>query len=171
MRWSAIASSLDRAHLANKEPCKTRLTFQNVLLLVVHIDQIQLLRSLGERFAPGRQQPPHHHCAKGIEEESQARPRRKRKLDRVAVDHTHRRFARPEARQMVRFFLAIRTRVGLSSTPTTRRKGNSAAISMARPIPAPTSMKLTSSIAHPGRLFSQRLPAQERPTAQPHSRP
>ena len=65
--------------------------------------------------------------------------------------------ARSEARQRARLRRAIRASVRFSSTPTTWRKGSSAASSIARPIPAPTSMKLISSNAQPGRLLCQRF--------------
>ncbi len=49
--------------------------------------------------------------------------------------------ARASCCQRVMLALAMAARAGLSSTPSTRRKGNRLASSMARPLPAPMSRK------------------------------
>ena len=76
------------ADLAAKEPFKSGLTGEHVLLLVIDIQNIQLPGAVGKFLFPHVQQPPQHGRAKGIEEKNQAGTRRKREIGGIAAMHT-----------------------------------------------------------------------------------
>ena len=86
-----MASARERLNWPEKRRREPRLAVQNALLLVVHVEDVELPRPLGEAFAPGRQQATQDRRAKWVEQERYARPGRKLEGDGIAAEHMDRR--------------------------------------------------------------------------------
>jgi hypothetical protein len=87
-------------HLSLKQPSEPRLPLEHALMLVVHIENVQLsLLPWPPRKARRQrlQQPPQHRGAKRIEQERHARPIRQPELHRIPANHPYRR-PRPSRR-------------------------------------------------------------------------
>ena len=96
-----------------------------MLLLVVHIDKVQLAGPLGQALAPAFSSRRITGAPKGLKRNARHGPAGSGNSTASPQIIFIGARARPAARQTVRFLRAIRASVGLSSTPTTSRNGNS----------------------------------------------
>ena len=126
--------------LSFEEPRKSRRSLQNALLLVIHVQNVERLRGLGQVVGPGSQQAAEDRSGKRIEEKCHARTRRQGEFDCIAAKHSHGYDVRDRrcARRPYSFGRCARAWDGVQSRRR-RERDRSAARSMARPMPAPRS--------------------------------
>ncbi len=84
--------------LAEKEPLESRLAFDHVILLMIHVEEVKLAGSFRKNMGKTREQAAHYGGAEGIEEKKQAWSRGKSRVYTVAADYPHGR-----ARTVCRF--------------------------------------------------------------------